>query len=107
MRLNTDPRLPIVTEDSQYLKDLNWRLTQLLRDYANQVNSVSEGFVKGTTNATTAAPTTGTYSQGDFIRNSAPSELGTAGSKYIIKGWVCTVSGTPGTWVQERCLTGN
>jgi len=39
----------------------------------------------------TAAPTTGTYQQGDIFYNSAPTSGG-----YI--GWVCTVGGTPGTW---------
>ena len=26
------------------------------------------------------------------------SELGTAGSKYVLIGWVCTSQGDPGTW---------
>lgn len=55
----------------------------------------------------TAAPTTGTWGQGDKRHNTTPTELGTAGSKYIVDGWVCTVAGTPGTWVEKRCLTGN
>jgi hypothetical protein len=38
-----------------------------------------------------AAPSTGTWKQGTVILNSAP----TAGG---FVGWVCTVSGTPGTW---------
>jgi hypothetical protein len=55
----------------------------------------------------TAAPTTGTWSQGDYVKNIAPIEGGTAGSKYVIRGWICVSSGTPGTWVQDRALTGN
>lgn len=55
----------------------------------------------------TAAPTGGTWTQGDFVRNAAPTELGAGGSKYVILGWSCIASGTPGTWVQCRCLTGN
>ncbi len=39
----------------------------------------------------TAAPTTGTYAQGDIFYNTAP----TAGGKI---GWVCVSGGTPGTW---------
>jgi hypothetical protein len=39
----------------------------------------------------TAAPTTGTWVRGDIVYNSAPASLG-----YV--GWVCTASGTPGTW---------
>ena len=38
-----------------------------------------------------SAPATGAYLQGDIIYNSAPSAGG-----YI--GWVCTTSGSPGTW---------
>jgi len=54
-----------------------------------------------------SVPTTGTWVQGDQVTNYAPTELGSSGSKYIIKGWSCVSSGTPGTWVQERTLTGN
>ena len=55
----------------------------------------------------TAAPTSGTWAQSNFVRNSAPSEIGTGGSKYVVIGWSCIASGTPGTWVACRCLTGN
>ena len=44
----------------------------------------------------TAAPTTDEWEQGDYVRNSLPA----VGQP---KGWVCTVSGEPGTWVS----TGN
>lgn len=39
-----------------------------------------------------AAPTVGTWVVGDIVDNSAPA----VGQP---KGWVCTVAGTPGTWV--------
>jgi hypothetical protein len=55
----------------------------------------------------TAAPTGGSWTQGDFVRNSTPTELGTTPNKYVILGWSCIASGTPGTWVACRCLTGN
>lgn len=45
----------------------------------------------------TAAPTTGAWERGDYVRNSAPA----VGSP---KGWVCTVAGSPGTWVSEGNL---
>lgn len=45
----------------------------------------------------TAAPVAGTWAQGDIVKNSAPS----VGQP---KGWVCTVAGTPGTWVSEGNL---
>lgn len=39
----------------------------------------------------TSAPITGTWSQGDLIWNTQPTIGGNM-------GWVCTASGTPGTW---------
>jgi hypothetical protein len=45
----------------------------------------------------TAPPTTGTYPVGSRVFNSAPA----VGSP---KGWICTVAGTPGTWVSEGDL---
>lgn len=108
MRISIDPSLPIPPPNaSEYDKTLTFRLSGLLRRIIQQINTVSEGGVVGTSNATTAAPTTGTWQQGDFIKNSAPTELGTAGSKYIISGWVVVAAGTPGTWEQCRWLTGN
>jgi hypothetical protein len=70
---------------------------------------------------TTAAPSSGIpstpagsdpyFSQawqvGDIIFNTAPSELGTTSSKYVVNSIVCTSSGSPGTWLQMRTLTGN
>jgi hypothetical protein len=38
-----------------------------------------------------AAPSTGTWVRGDIVYNSTPASAG-----YV--GWVCTASGTPGTW---------
>jgi parallel beta-helix repeat protein len=45
----------------------------------------------------TAAPTIGYYIIGDLVSNSAP----TVGQP---KGWMCTVSGAPGTWVSQGNL---
>jgi hypothetical protein len=45
----------------------------------------------------TAAPVSGTFSIGSRVRKSSP----TVGQP---KGWVCTVSGSPGTWVSEGNL---
>jgi hypothetical protein len=44
-----------------------------------------------------APPSSGTWSAGDRVFNSAPS-IGQP------KSWVCTVGGTPGTWVSEGPL---
>ena len=96
-RLNTTPRVGV--NDPVLQREL--------REHATQVNNLTEGRIACVTNATTAAPTYGPHQQGDYVRNSAPAELGSASSKYVILGWVCVASGTPGTWVQCRSLTGN
>lgn len=57
--------------------------------------------------AFTAAPVSGTWTRGDFVRNAEPAEAGTAGSKYVVTGWICSASGSPGTWLACRALTGN
>ena len=108
MRVSIDPRLPVPPVNAdQYARLFNIQLTQIYREFAMQLNALSEGYLVASTNAMTAAPTTGTWNKGDFVKNSDPSELGTASSKYVIDGWKCVVAGTPGTWVQCRYLTGN
>lgn len=97
MKANTTPR--VGTSDPVLQREL--------REHATQINLISEGRIVGFYTALTAAPTSGTWLQGDSVKNTAPSELGTAGSKYVVEGWICTVSGTPGTWLPKRCLTGN
>ena len=97
MKLNTTPRVAL---DDPILQ-------RELREHARQVNAVSEGRLSGTYNAMADQPTTGLYSAGDLVRNSAPSELGTAGAKYVIFGWLSIASGSPGTFVACRFLTGN
>lgn len=80
-------------------------LAKLFRDFETQVNLASLGRIQAASNAASAAPTTGTYQQGDFIRSSSPTKAGTVGSRYIVIGYVCTVAGTPGTWEEVRVLT--
>lgn len=99
MKISVEQRLPIEYNRSVF--------SEIFRLVQNQINSLSEGLLSANYSATTSAPTTGTYARGDFIRNSEPSEAGSVGSKYVIHGWICTVSGTPGTWVECRFLTGN
>lgn len=95
MKLNTTPRIPA---DPVLVREI--------REHALQVNLMAEGRIAANYNAVPSVPTTGTFAQGDFVRNSAPAELGTAGSKYVIFGWLCVIGGTPGTFVQCRFLTG-
>lgn len=81
-------------------------LMQVLPVFAKQVNAVSEGRISGSHNAQEGPPTMGLYQAGDYIRNSAPRVLGAAGSRYVIKGWICVDSGESGVWVEDRGITG-
>lgn len=96
MKLNVTPRVNVDAETARWY-----------REVAQQVNALSEGRLVAFYGASTAAPTSGTWAKGDVIKNSAPAEAGAAGNKYVIDGWICTVAGTPGTWLQQRTLTGN
>lgn len=96
MKLNKTPRVNVDADTARWYREI-----------ALQVNALSEGSMAAFYTAATAAPTTGTWAKGDKVRNSNPSELGSAASKYVIDGWICTASGAPGTWLEQRTLTGN
>jgi len=96
----SDPRLP--EPGITLFRPLYIRLYELFRQYSNIGNTAAMWDTAGT-----VAPTTGTWAQGDKCRNTAPSESGTAGSKTVTIGWICTASGTPGTWLDMRVTTGN
>lgn len=55
-------------------------------------------------------PTNGTYIKGHQVRNASPVVLGTAGSRYIVNGWVRLITGSAHVantdWAELRCLTG-
>lgn len=87
------------------LQSLIRTLTFWGRDVAAQVNALSEDRIQAYYQATSSVPTAGSYQVGDFVRNSAPSELGAVGSKYVLLGWVCT-SASPLTFKECRALTG-
>jgi hypothetical protein len=101
MRLEENPILPTQADS------LNFTLSRLFRNIAAKVNAIGDGRLAGSDLVAAAVPTTGTYAQGDFIKNSAPVEAGVAGSKYVVIGWFCEAGGTPGTLKQCRFLTGN
>lgn len=88
------------------LESLRAALSQVLPRFANQMNAISEGRIVGSHNALTAAPTTGLWQQGDYVRNLTPTVRGSAGSRYVVTGWVCVAGGEPGTWVDCRSATG-
>jgi hypothetical protein len=102
MRLNDNLQVPAGTSGA-----LARFLFDTLQAIVRKVNGMSDGRLYATDAVATVAPTTGTWARGDFVRNSAPSETGSASSKYVVIGWICTVAGTPGTWLQVRTLTGN
>ncbi|MFB0833953.1 right-handed parallel beta-helix repeat-containing protein [Arthrobacter halodurans] len=56
--------------------------------------------------ARASAPNWGTWDLGDYIRNSGPRELGPLGSHYVVQGFRCVASGSPGRWVEERMPIG-
>lgn len=101
MKLDTFPRFP---SDPKLMER---KLTDLFIETNTQVNRLTEGNAAAVHNAGTAAPTAGTFAVGDFIRNSAPVEAGVALSKFVVIGWICTVAGSPGTFLPCRVLTGN
>lgn len=106
MRLPANPVLP-QNPDTDYARQLNRALTDYTRLVSQKVNQLADGRFAGRDLVAASVPTTGMYAKGDFVANSAPAELGTAASKYVIEGWLCVASGEPGTFVQKRFLTGN
>lgn len=105
-KLNEVPLLPLRVSSPE-VSDLQQALVPLLRAIGLKVNALASGRISAKDETATAAPTVGTWQQGDEITNSTPTELGTTPNKYVIRGWMCVASGTPGTWVQQRYLTGN
>lgn len=103
MKLEENPQLPMGSD----MPALYQVLSRLFRSHAQKVNQLADGRIGGCDLVLAEAPTTGQFQRGDFVRNSAPAELGSASSKYVIEGWLCTVAGSPGTFVQKRFLTGN
>ena len=83
------------------------RIEELFQQIVEQVSLLSEGKQASYYQSRTSAPTTGSWARGDWVKNSAPTEAGGAGSRYMIFGWLCVTSGTPGTWREMRVLTGN
>ncbi|KPF66135.1 hypothetical protein IP84_17045 [beta proteobacterium AAP99] len=95
-----------VNPESDYDRRLYQVLYKFTKDVAVKVNQIADGRFAGFDLSATAAPTTGTWFRGDQVKNSAPSVLGTAGSRYVIVGWICVTGGQPGTWAEMRTLTG-
>jgi hypothetical protein len=92
------------------LEQIGRKVSDQFREHAQQVNLLSEGLIAGAYAARTSVPTTGTWKQGDFVRNSTPTEAGAASSKYVVLGWLRLTDGTANVlntdWVEARVLTG-
>jgi len=105
MRLDPLPRIP------EGGLELNRRLSELFRAHSETINALSEGKASARYQARDTMPTTGTYAKGDYVDNSDPAKLGTAGSRYVVYGWKRLVSGdshVAGTdWCEDRRLTGD
>ena len=105
MRLDPKPRIP--TDPAA----MALAVADLFQRANSAINALTEGQASAMYAARTAAPTTGTWARGDYVVNSAPSELGSASSKYVIHGWKRLTSGSTNTygtdWVDDRRLTGN
>jgi hypothetical protein len=105
MRLDPNPKIP---EDGQ---PLNRRLSELFRAISATLNGLSEGRAAARYQARATMPATGVYATGDYVDNSEPVKLGTAGSRYVIYGWKRITSGATHVlftdWVQDRRLTGD
>lgn len=89
--------------NTNYLFDISWQALIPRRVFANNLGN---DFTSGAGTTTPSAGNALQWYVGDVIRNTNPSVLGTAGSQYVISGWVCTTQGDPGTWSQMRTLTG-
>jgi hypothetical protein len=76
--------------DKTIVKDNVGNCTVNYFDFSKR-NIISDNTSNAIQTYNTAAPTTGTWKQGDIVYNTTPTSAG-----YV--GWVCTVAGTPGTW---------
>ena|ERR1700760_797727 len=100
------PQLPAASAKDAFGQTLVFKLKQILTQLVDQLNNLTEGQLAAVQNAQAAAPTTGTYQRGDFVRNNVPSVQGTAGAQYVVLGWLCVSAGSPGVFVACRAPTG-
>lgn len=87
-KVNANPQLGY----SDSVEQLKRTLADIIRGHAQLINGLSDGSIDASQSVLTS-PTTGTWKQGDFLKNTEPT-----GATPTI-GWICTASGTPGTWV--------
>jgi hypothetical protein len=87
-------------------------ISDLIRTICQQVDQLSEGAIAARYQASTAAPSGSAVPHvvGDVVWDSNTTVRGSVApgvaASYVRLGWVCTVSGTPGTFQEMRVLTG-
>lgn len=80
-------------KNADFTPSESWANYIIMKDMAVPIYD-SVGYTEG---CTIGQPTTGPHIAGTYVKNGVPA----VGSP---KGWYCTVSGTPGTWVSEGNL---
>jgi len=96
---NGGDRISISGGSATYVRSVDYDLGQALLDGGTVgAGTISQTVVYPVAQAyALAVPASGTWNRGDIVKNVLP----TVGQP---KGWVCTVAGTPGTWVSEGNL---
>lgn len=90
----------IINQASGYAAYLEGCRGTLKIEYVNSPNTIYPS-----ANALGAAIPSWSGNQNDFVQNLNPAELGSAGSKYVVTGWLNVTGGT--AWRDVRTLTGN
>jgi hypothetical protein len=75
-------------------------MIDLLRQIELQGNDLADMRISARDGAVSSVPTAGNYVKGDIVWDSAPAL--TSGTVRI--GWICTASGTPGTFKEMRVV---
>lgn len=79
-------------------------LSSVLNAIDSKLNSLASGRLSPRDSGLTSAPTTGDYAKGDVAWHTSPTATGSP--EYVVVGWICVASGSPGTWKEMRVLTG-
>jgi hypothetical protein len=97
---------PFLSGDDSHMR---MALSDFFRRLVPVIDGLTDGRI-GVLKASAAMPTAGTYIRGDFVRNSAPAILGTAGARYVVNGWTRLTTGQAHVlntdWAEARALTG-
>jgi hypothetical protein len=80
-------------------------MSDVFRQLEQQVNDLADGRISARDGAMTASPASGNWVKGDFVPNSNPAIVSGSIGSYLVLGWVCTTSGSPGTWKEARVMT--